>query len=292
MPSGGFPPSRTKWTRRVPHPVLIGHAVCLVTGNHSIRRVNASTGAVSTLVGARSTLGLALAGYADATSAADARLRRPEGVAFDPAGLRLVVADTGNHALRVIAVRDGVTGAVTTVAGDGLQGIGLGDASKARLSAPGAASFSPDGSPPPPALPPESGGSAPAPHGANNPRGACRSSLLVADTGNNRLLCAPRPLLALRVTAHPVATASMIQIELLYCQLTLNPRNAVRVSRRTTAPAAQVSRPPCAPCFQDGGPRSARGCLAGGRRRGQSRGRAGQRRGGAVRRTDGARALL
>ena len=24
------PPSRTKWTRRVPHPVLIGHAVCLV----------------------------------------------------------------------------------------------------------------------------------------------------------------------------------------------------------------------------------------------------------------------
>jgi hypothetical protein len=132
--------------------------VCLVTGNHSIRRVNASTGAVSTLVGARSTLGLALAGYADATSAADARLRRPEGVAFDPAGLRLVVADTGNHALRVIAVRDGVTGAVTTVAGDGLQGIGLGDASKARLSAPGAASFSPDGSPPPPPSPPKAGG--------------------------------------------------------------------------------------------------------------------------------------
>jgi hypothetical protein len=24
------PPPRTKWTRRVPHPVLIGHAVCLV----------------------------------------------------------------------------------------------------------------------------------------------------------------------------------------------------------------------------------------------------------------------
>ena len=22
------PPSRTKWTRRVPHPVLIGHAAC------------------------------------------------------------------------------------------------------------------------------------------------------------------------------------------------------------------------------------------------------------------------
>ena len=28
-PPPPFPP-RTKWTRRVPHPVLIGHAVCLV----------------------------------------------------------------------------------------------------------------------------------------------------------------------------------------------------------------------------------------------------------------------
>ena len=28
------PPPRTEWTRRVPHPVLIGHAVCLVLPRH------------------------------------------------------------------------------------------------------------------------------------------------------------------------------------------------------------------------------------------------------------------
>ena len=36
------PPPRTKWTRRVPHPVLIGHAVCLVFATVISNRVFAT----------------------------------------------------------------------------------------------------------------------------------------------------------------------------------------------------------------------------------------------------------
>jgi hypothetical protein len=41
------PPPRTKWTRHVPHPVLIGHAACLVFGSrdHDYCRGNGRVGA-------------------------------------------------------------------------------------------------------------------------------------------------------------------------------------------------------------------------------------------------------
>jgi len=38
FPLGGLAPPRTKWTRRVPHPVLIGHAASLSQGSDSLDR--------------------------------------------------------------------------------------------------------------------------------------------------------------------------------------------------------------------------------------------------------------
>jgi len=48
-------------------------------------------------------------------------LRNPQGLALDPSGATLYVADAGNHALRAV---DLATGAVTTLAGTGQRGVG------------------------------------------------------------------------------------------------------------------------------------------------------------------------
>ena len=95
------------------------------------------------------------AGFADGTGSA-ARLRAPTGLYLDAAGARLFVADTGNHAIRVV---DLATGALTTfadVAGSfGFAGDG-GPATAALLFSPSAVV-------------------------------ACGGSLYIADTGNNRI---------------------------------------------------------------------------------------------------------
>jgi hypothetical protein len=74
--------------------------------NHAIRKIVLATGAVSTLAGA-----LGNPGLVDA-SGTDARFRRPMGICGD--GTNLYVADTGNNAIRRVAI---ATGAVTVVAG-------------------------------------------------------------------------------------------------------------------------------------------------------------------------------
>jgi sugar lactone lactonase YvrE len=79
------------------------------TYNDRIRAINAE-GRVRTVAGGSEP------GFADATNAADARFDTPCGIAVDLDGT-LVVADTGNHRLR----RIGLDGAVTTIAGTGVQ---------------------------------------------------------------------------------------------------------------------------------------------------------------------------
>jgi sugar lactone lactonase YvrE len=88
------------------------------SGNNRIRMVSAATGLIHTIAGTGD------AGPPDADDielgdggpAKDARLQAPMDVAVGPAG-DVYIADMGHHRVRVI---DGVTGIITTLAGDGI----------------------------------------------------------------------------------------------------------------------------------------------------------------------------
>ncbi|NOS81627.1 MAG: hypothetical protein HOP32_08620 [Nitrospira sp.] len=97
--------------------------------NHRIRRVDAVTGIITTVVGTGA------AGFSGDTGPADvAQLSSPRGVAVDAAD-NLWIADFGNHRIRRV---DAATGTITTVAGTGVAGFN-GDniaADAAQLSSP------------------------------------------------------------------------------------------------------------------------------------------------------------
>jgi sugar lactone lactonase YvrE len=96
------------------------------SGNDCIRRVDAITGIITTVAGNGSP------GFSgDAGPATSAALNLPYGVAVDASG-NLFVAEYENHRIRRI---DGVTGIITTVAGDGTLGNG-GPAVNAALALP------------------------------------------------------------------------------------------------------------------------------------------------------------
>lgn len=77
------------------------------TGNHTIRRVRASTGEVTTLAGLAGS-----SGSADGSGSAS-RWNHPSGIAVDGYGI-VYVADTDNHVIRQVVAS---TGEVTTLAG-------------------------------------------------------------------------------------------------------------------------------------------------------------------------------
>jgi sugar lactone lactonase YvrE len=83
------------------------------TGNSRIRRVDASNGTVTTVVGNG---GIGFAG--DGGPAAKATLAAPRGVAVDDSG-DLIIADTGNNRVRRV---DAMAGVITTVAGSSSSG--------------------------------------------------------------------------------------------------------------------------------------------------------------------------
>lgn len=87
--------------------------------------------------------------------AAQARFRRPVGVAVDGTGT-VFIADTGNHAVRRIANDEART--VTTIAGTGSPGVGEGPGATTALRSPQSIAIAPDG------------------------------TLYVADTGNHRIV--------------------------------------------------------------------------------------------------------
>jgi hypothetical protein len=98
----------------------VGNLLVADSGNHRVRMVARSSGQIATLAGAGAP------GYAgDAGAAAFALLRAPGGLAVDVAG-NVLIADTGNHAVRVVAASSGgfygmpmTAGLIYTIAGDG-----------------------------------------------------------------------------------------------------------------------------------------------------------------------------
>jgi len=86
------------------------HYLIADTDNHSIRRVDTSTGIITTFAGTGSS------GYSgDGGLAASAKFNKPRGVFADEAGY-IYIADTDNHRLRMV---DAATGIITLVAGSG-----------------------------------------------------------------------------------------------------------------------------------------------------------------------------
>jgi sugar lactone lactonase YvrE len=110
------------------------------TGNHAIRRIEATTQIITTVAGTPTVQGY----HGDGGSATTATLSLPEGIVFDTAG-DLYIADTGNDAVREV---NAVTGIITTVAGTGIAGY-MGDggaATAARLNSPWSLAIAADGS--------------------------------------------------------------------------------------------------------------------------------------------------
>ena len=110
------------------------------TGNHAIRRIDATTHVITTVAGTP-----AVQGYSgEGTPATAATLSLPQGLAFD-AAQNLYIADTGNNVVRVVSASNGF---IHTVAGTGTAGYS-GDghaATSARLDSPWSVAIGNDGS--------------------------------------------------------------------------------------------------------------------------------------------------
>jgi hypothetical protein len=89
------------------------------TVNNRIRKIVISTGAVTTLAGSGSACASNISTGCDNPTGTSASFKAPYGITTD--GTNLYVADTENHRIRKIVIS---TGAVTTLAGDGSQGLG------------------------------------------------------------------------------------------------------------------------------------------------------------------------
>jgi len=114
-----------------------GNLLIADMGNHRIRRVDSSSGTITTLAG-KGTPGSA----GDGGAAKDAELNMPGGLAVDEEGT-IFIADSGNHRVRKI----GSDGTISTVTGTGTAGFG-GDgtlASAATLNFPTGLAIAPDG---------------------------------------------------------------------------------------------------------------------------------------------------
>jgi sugar lactone lactonase YvrE len=113
-----------------------GNLIVTDTGNHCIRRIDAS-GNIATIAGKGT------AGYTgDGGQATKATLNSPYDARIGPDG-SLYIADTYNHCIRAVDA----TGVITTVAGNGIRGFqgDGGPATQAELDHPFAMDFDPDG---------------------------------------------------------------------------------------------------------------------------------------------------
>jgi len=97
----------------MPHEIQFdrdGHLYIVERDSHTVRRVDAVTGIISTVAGTGA------AGFSgDGGPATAAELRQPHSIAFDPQG-RLLICDIGNHRIRRVYL---TTGIIETWAGTG-----------------------------------------------------------------------------------------------------------------------------------------------------------------------------
>jgi sugar lactone lactonase YvrE len=111
------------------------------SSNHKIRKIDMSTGAVSTISGTGTS------GFTDGTNGAGSAFNGPQGVAVTNDGNYLYVADTGNHAIRKVTI---ATGATTTVVGaaapNATAGYADGSQGSSRLNGPTDVILTPDNS--------------------------------------------------------------------------------------------------------------------------------------------------
>jgi sugar lactone lactonase YvrE len=99
----------------MPHEIAFdarGHLYIAERDNHVVRKVDGSTGVISTLAGT------GVAGFSgDGGAASRAELRQPHSIAIGPDG-ELLVCDIGNHRIRAV---DLSTGTIETIGGTGEQ---------------------------------------------------------------------------------------------------------------------------------------------------------------------------
>jgi sugar lactone lactonase YvrE len=114
----------------------LNHLYLADTHNHRVRRIDLTTGIITTLAGT-DTPGFS----GDGAPSTASTLNLPTGLTLDPLG-NLYFADTQNHRIRRI---DAITGVITTVAGTGTQAYTTGTATTASLDSPHAAIISPTG---------------------------------------------------------------------------------------------------------------------------------------------------
>lgn len=108
------------------------------SGRHRIATVDVDTGSITNVIGTTDTRGY----FGDGSAAEDALLSDPYGFAFNDAG-RMIIADTGNDALRAVFA----DGTIDTVAGRGATGF-AGDTEQsegASLNGPMDIEYSTDG---------------------------------------------------------------------------------------------------------------------------------------------------
>ncbi len=109
------------------------------TGNHLIRKVT-SAGQPSTVTGNQE-------GYRDATLPSQVKLDSPKGVAIDPTGATLYVADSDNSSIRKVNVATGETATLAGGNGTTANSAGFVDGSgtTARFRSPAGVTLGPDG---------------------------------------------------------------------------------------------------------------------------------------------------
>ena len=97
--------------------------------NQRIRKIDLSTGIISTFAGS-GPVGVSAGGFSgDGGAATNAKLNVPEGIAFDNLG-NLYVADGNNYRIRKI----NPAGIISTIVGNGLQGLKVGDGGPATAA--------------------------------------------------------------------------------------------------------------------------------------------------------------
>jgi hypothetical protein len=119
----------------------VGNLYIADTLNHEIRKVDASTGIITTVAGTGFTNPDGSGGYSgDNGQAVDAELNYPHAVAFDSSG-NMYIPDSANNRIREV----NIAGVITTFAGTGAQGFSGDDAlaTNAELYSPSAVAIDP-----------------------------------------------------------------------------------------------------------------------------------------------------